>query len=167
MGLKSRCDNDTDCLRCLLFHEGRGTESPCLAALRDTIVNKAKLNGRSICKQAVGGAYAGAADSKGQPSGNHKKCCEQNWCADITKDKNGKPIKPYNPDKEDMAGIDEFMSSNNVLTSVNGEITRFLTEGTKRPKSWKNFVQVPVPGCSALTFWKEVKPADTKSPAKK
>jgi RHS repeat-associated protein len=168
LGLKSRCDNDTDCLRCLLFHEGRGQNSKCLAALRDAIVNKSKLNKRTICQEAVGGAFSGAADKKGNPSGNYQKCCDQNWCADVTKDKKGHPIKPYNPDKQDMAPIDTFIAGNNVLVSENGEITRFLSAGTKKPSSWKNFVQVDVPGCSAFTFWKEV--ADqptTKSPAKK
>src|SRR5262249_20326936 len=94
LGLKSRCDNSTDCMRCLLFHEGRSQNNKCLEALRNVIANRAKLNNRNICAEAQSGAYTGAKD----PSKNYNTCCNQNWCADITKDKNGNPVKPYNPD---------------------------------------------------------------------
>ncbi len=164
VGLKSRCDNDTDCMRCLLFHEGRGQNNKCLEALRNVIANRANLNKRNICKEAKSGAYSGAKSS----SGNYNKCCNQNWCADITEDKNGNPIKPYNPDKEDMAKIDDFITSNGIGSS-DGSVIRFHDKSISKPKDWGDeFVEVPVPGCDNFKFYKEVPkaPKNKKRPRK-
>lgn len=157
LGLKSRCDNDTDCMRCILFHEGRGQASACLAAIKDAVVNKAKLNDRTICEQVSAGAYSGAVDSKGNLKGNYKTCCEQTWCPDIKKDKKGNPIKPYNPDKEDIAKIDTYVKGNNVLVSDDGSITRFHDISIEKPADWgDSFVEVSKPGCTKLKFYKFV-----------
>ena len=164
LGLKSRCDNDTDCMRCLLFHEGRGQNNKCLEALRNVIDNRAKLNNRNICDEAKSGAYSGAKSS----SGNYNKCCNQNWCADITKDKKGNPIKPYNPDKEDMSKIDDFITGNGIVSS-DGSLIRFHDKSISKPPSWGDeFVEVPVPGCDSFKFYKKVpKPPKTKKTPKK
>lgn len=164
LGLKSRCDNDTDCMRCLLFHEGRGQNNKCLEALRNVIANRAKLNNRDICEEAKSGAYSGAKSS----SGNYNKCCNQNWCADITKDKKGNPIKPYNPDKEDMSKIDDFIGSSGIGSS-DGSVIRFHDTSISKPSSWGDeFVEVPVPGCDKFKFYKKVpKPPKTKKTPKK
>ena len=164
LGLKSRCDNDKDCMRCLLFHEGRGNNNKCLAALRDVIANRAKLNKRSICDEANSGAYSGAKKS----DGNYLKCCNQKWCSDITKDKNGNSVKPYNPDKEDMSRIDDFIKSDGI-ESKGESIIRFHDTSITKPESWGDeFVEVPVPGCDSFKFYIKVhKPSTTKKPTKK
>ena len=59
-----------------------------------------------------------------------------------------------------MARIDAFMRSDNVIVSVNGDITRFLTAGTPKPSSWKGFVQVDVPGCSVSNMEKGTSASD-------
>lgn len=164
LGLKSRCDNDTDCMRCLLFHEGRGRKNKCLEALRNVIANRAKLNHHNICDEAKSSAYSGTKSS----SANYKKCCNQNWCADITKNKKGEPIEPYNPDKEDMSKIDDFITSNGIGSS-DGSVIRFHDKSISKPTSWGDeFVEVRVPGCTDFKFYKKVpKPPKTRITPKK
>ena len=154
LGQESRCNNDKSCMHCLLFHEGRGQNDKCLEALRNVIANRAKLNMRDICEEAASGAYAGAK----KETSNYFKCCNEKWCPDITKNKKGKPVTPYNPDKEEDAKIGEFLEKNG-LESTNGEIIRFHDVSIKKPDSWgARFQEVAVPGCTHFKFYKLVNP---------
>ena len=75
-----------------------------------------------------------------------------------TKNKKGKPVTPYNPDKEEDAKIGEFLEKNG-LESTNGEIIRFHDVSIKKPDSWgARFQEVAVPGCTHFKFYKLVNP---------
>ena len=153
LGLASRCNNDTDCLRCLLFHEGRGLESACLKALKNTIANRAKAKGRGICAEAMSGGYSGAK----KESGNYSKCCNQKWCPDRTTNSKGKKVAPYNPDKEDAKKIDDFLTKNPELTSSDESTVMFHASSIDKPDSWgSEYEEVTVPGCTQIKFYRKV-----------
>ena len=145
-------------MRCLLFHEGRGQNNNCLTALRNVIANRAKLNKRTICEEALSGSYTGAKNEEK----NYFKCCNQMWCADITTDKKGKPVKPYNPDKEDMSKIDAFVDSEGI-ESGDGSLVKFHDVSIPKPSWGDEFVEVSVPGCAKYKFYKQV-PKSPKPP---
>jgi hypothetical protein len=150
---ENRCKNDDACMRCLLFHEGRGKPDGCLQLLKDVMINRAKELGHGICEEAQSGAYSDASSA----SSNYRKCCEQNWCADISRI-NGKPVKPYNPDKEDMRTIDDYMNAHpGTADSMNKEVIRLHDKRISKPKDWSDsYVEVPTPECSEFKFYKKV-----------